>query len=75
MKVYQAKKYQRKVRKKKLSKKYEINFIDNEHEDFYKEKLEVLQQYGKTDVYYRSLIYTLGICPTTNEVERFGKPT
>lgn len=42
-------------------------FIDNEHEKFYNEKLEELKGYGKTDVYYKSLIYTLGICETTRE--------
>lgn len=42
-------------------------FIDNEHEKFYNERLKELQNYGKTDVYYRSLIYTLGICETTRE--------
>lgn len=42
-------------------------FIDSEHEKFYNEKLEELKNYGKTDVYYKSLIYTLGICETTRE--------
>lgn len=44
-----------------------MNFIDKEHEQFYIEKLKFLSQYGKTDVYYQSLIYTLGICPTTRD--------
>lgn len=44
-----------------------MNFIDKEHEQFYNEKLKLLSQYGKTDVYYQSLIYTLGICPTTRD--------
>lgn len=42
-------------------------FIDSEHEKFYSEKLGELKNYGKTDVYYKSLIYTLGICETTRE--------
>ena len=44
-----------------------MNFVDKEHEQFYNEKLKLLSQYGKTDIYYQSLIYTLGICPTTRD--------
>lgn len=44
-----------------------MNFIDNEHSKFFKEKMKELKQYGKQDVYYKSLIYTLGVCETTRE--------
>lgn len=44
---------------------FELKFIDKGHEDFYYEKLAELKKYGKTDVYYRSLIYTLSICEVT----------
>ena len=44
-----------------------MKFIDEEHQDFFERKLNELAQYGKTDVYYRSLIYTLGICETTRD--------
>jgi len=44
-----------------------MKFYDNEHRDFYNEKLEALELYGKTDVYYKSLVYVLGICPVTRE--------
>lgn len=42
-------------------------FINEEHELFFISKLKELHQYGKIDVYYTSLIYTLGICETTRE--------
>lgn len=44
-----------------------MEFIDKEHELFWKEKNLVLQEYGKTDVYYKSVVYTLGICETTRD--------
>ena len=44
-----------------------MNFVDNEHKKFFEEKFKILSQYGKNDVYYRSLVYTLGICPTTRD--------
>lgn len=44
-----------------------MEFIDYEHENFFKEKLAELNSLGKTDVYYRSLVYTLSICETTRE--------
>ena len=40
-------------------------FVDKQHEDFYNDKIRILQQHGKNDIYYRSLIYTLGICEET----------
>ncbi len=42
-----------------------MNFIDKEHELFYKEKILLLQEYGITETYYKALVYTLGICETT----------
>lgn len=41
-----------------------MEFIDNEHKQFYEEKLNLI---GKGDVYRRALIYTLAICPVTRE--------
>jgi len=48
-----------------------MKFIDKEHEEFYKEKFIVMQNYKKTDSYYKSIVYTLGICPITRA--NFGK--
>ena len=42
-----------------------MEFVDDEHEKFWEEKNLVMQKYGKTDVYYKSIVYTLGICETT----------
>ena len=42
-----------------------MEFIDDEHEKFWEEKNLIMQKYGKTDVYYKSIVYTLGICETT----------
>lgn len=44
-----------------------MKFIDNKHREFWNEKLKILEQKGKTDVYYKSLVYTLGICETTRQ--------
>lgn len=44
-----------------------MKFIDNKHRKFWNEKLKILEQKGKTDVYYKSLVYTLGICETTRQ--------
>ena len=44
-----------------------MKFIDNEHEKFWKDKYEIMQQYKKTDVYYKSIVYTLGMCETTRD--------
>lgn len=44
-----------------------MQFIDEEHQMFFENKLKELSNYEKTDVYYKSLIYTLGICETTRE--------
>lgn len=42
-----------------------MEFVDDEHEMFWNEKNLILQKYRKTDVYYKSIVYTLGICETT----------
>ena len=42
-----------------------MEFVDDEHEKFWDEKNLIVQKYGKTDVYYKSIVYTLGICETT----------
>ena len=44
-----------------------MNFIDIEHEEFFEEKMKELRKLGKTDVYYKSLVYTLSICETTRD--------
>lgn len=44
-----------------------MKFIDNEHKKFFLEKWEEAKENGKTDVYYKSLIYTLSVCETTRE--------
>lgn len=44
-----------------------MNFIDEEHKNFVLEKYSELRKYGKTDVYYKSVIYVLGICPMTRQ--------
>lgn len=42
-----------------------MEFVDDEHGKFWEEKNLIMQKYGKTDVYYKSIVYTLGICETT----------
>ncbi len=44
-----------------------MNFINEEHELFFVNKMKELYNKGKTDTYYTSLIYALGICKTTRE--------
>ena len=44
-----------------------MKFIDKEHEEFFIEKRQELKEMGKTDVYYTSLVYTLGISEPTRE--------
>lgn len=45
----------------------ELKFVDNEHKKFWNEKYLEIQKLGKTDVYYKSIIYVLGICKTTRD--------
>lgn len=42
-----------------------MNFLNEEHELFFVNKLKELYKQGKCDVYYQSLVYTLGVCETT----------
>ena len=42
-----------------------VKFIDAEHKLFYEQKLKEIG--NTTDVYYKSIIYTLAICPVTRE--------
>lgn len=42
-----------------------MKFIDDEHKKFWNKKYEKMKEMGKTDVYYKSIIYTLGMCETT----------
>ena len=42
-------------------------FIDDEHKQFYEQKLKELQHFGKTDCYYRAITYCLSIAETTRE--------
>lgn len=42
-----------------------MKFIDDKHQQFYEEKIKEIEKNRKIDSYYRSLIYTLGICETT----------
>lgn len=44
-----------------------MKFIDKDHKEFWKEKYNLMKNMGKTDVYYSSLVYVLGICPETRE--------
>ena len=44
-----------------------MKFASKEHQKFWLEKFDEMIQLGKTDVYYKSIIYTLGICETTRK--------
>lgn len=44
-----------------------MRFIDKEHKEFCSEKLKEMKTLGKIDVYYKSIVYTLGICEITRE--------
>ena len=44
-----------------------MKFIDVKHKEFWNEKLKEMEVMGKTDVYYKSIVYTLGICDTTRQ--------
>ena len=44
-----------------------MKFVSREHQRFWFEKMDEVIQLGKADVYYKSIIYTLGICETTRE--------
>lgn len=42
-------------------------FKDKKHKDFYEDTLKQIEEIQKSDVYYRSLIYTLGISQVTRK--------
>ena len=44
-----------------------MKFASKEHQKFWLEKFDEMIQLGKTDVYYKSIIYTLGMCETTRK--------
>ena len=44
-----------------------MKFLNNEHKDFFLNKWERVKENGKTDIYYKSLIYILSICETTRD--------
>ena len=44
-----------------------MKFIDIKHKQFFYEKYDEIVKLGKSDVYYKSIIYILGICETTRE--------
>ena len=44
-----------------------MKFASKEHQKFWLEKFEEMIQLRKTDVYYKSIIYTLGMCETTRK--------
>lgn len=44
-----------------------MKFFDGEHKEFWNEKIKLMRSMGKTDVYYSSIVYVLGICPVTRE--------
>ena len=44
-----------------------MKFIDKGHKDFWNETFKEMQKLGKTDVYYKSLVYALGICEVTRQ--------
>ena len=44
-----------------------MKFIDSKHKEFWNNKYKEMEQMGKTDVYYKAIVYTLGICETTRD--------
>ena len=44
-----------------------MKFINREHREFFNKKYAEMQMLGKTDVYYKSIVYVLGICETTRD--------
>ena len=44
-----------------------MNFIDQKHKEFYDNTLKQIEEYRRTDVYYRSFVYTLGINQVTRK--------
>lgn len=44
-----------------------MKFINNKHKEFWNEKYNEMQILGKTDVYYKSIVYVLGISEITRD--------
>ena len=44
-----------------------MKFIDSKYREFFNDKYKELQRLGKTDVYFKSIVYILGICETTRD--------
>ena len=44
-----------------------MKFVSKEHQKFWIKKFDEMIQLRKTDIYYKSIIYTLGMCETTRE--------
>lgn len=44
-----------------------MKFIDSKYREFFNDKYKELQRLGKTDIYYKSIVYILGICETTRD--------
>ena len=44
-----------------------MKFASKEHQKFWLEKFEEMIQLRKTDIYYKSIIYALGMCETTRK--------
>lgn len=42
-----------------------IKFYDEEHKQFYEDKLKELERYERKSVYEKALVYTLGLCEDT----------
>ncbi len=44
-----------------------MKFIDSKHKGFWNKKYKEMEMLGKTDVYFKSIVYVLGICETTRD--------
>lgn len=44
-----------------------MKFINSKHKEFWNEKYNEMQILGKTDVYYKSIVYVLGISEITRD--------
>ena len=44
-----------------------MKFINSKHREFWNRKYAEMQKLGKTDLYNKSIVYTLGICEITRE--------
>jgi len=44
-----------------------MRFYNEKHKEFYEDKLKTLELYNRADVYYKSVIYLLGLTETTRE--------